>query len=54
MKAEKPLRTPEEQPEITSETVIPDEKQKRLDELIEKFHRDNPAKNPPKTYRGVY
>lgn len=49
-----PLRTPEEQPETRDEAIAPDEKKKRLDELIEKFNRDNPAKNPKKTYRGVY
>ncbi len=48
------LRTPEEQPENRDGDAVPDEKSKKLDELIEKFNRDNPAKNPKRTYRGVY
>ncbi len=53
MKDEKPLRTPEEQNESGDGAVATDEKTKRLDELIEKFNRDNPKKNPQKA-RGVY
>lgn len=48
------LRTPEERPEHRNGDVTPDDKKKKLDELIEKFNRDNPAKNPKRTYRGVY
>lgn len=48
------LQTPEEQPESSDGDVAMDEKKKKLDELIEKFNRDNPAKNPKRTYRGVY
>ncbi len=49
------LRKPDEQPEGRNGDVIPDDdKKKKLDALIEKFNRDNPAKNPKRTFRGVY
>ena len=48
------LRIPEEQSEARDAAAAPDEKKKSIDELIEQFNRDNPAKNPKKTYRGVY
>lgn len=54
MKDMKTLRTPEEQPENREGAVVSDEKKKSLDELIEQFNRDNTAKNPKRTYRGVY
>ena len=54
MEEVKPLRTTEERSETGDGAVVQDEKKKKLDELIEKFNRDNPGKNPKKTYRGVY
>lgn len=54
MEDAKPLQPTEEQSETRDGAVVQDEKKKRLDELIEKFNRDNPGKNPKKSYRGVY
>lgn len=44
----------EDQPEALSEVASADKKKKNIDEMIEEFKRDNPAKNQKRTYRGVF
>lgn len=46
--------TPEDQPESLSEAASTDNKKKSIDEMIEEFNRDNPARNTKKLYRGVF
>lgn len=45
---------PEAQPEISSEVASTDNKKKSIDEMLEEFNRNNPAKNQRKLYRGVF
>ena len=51
---EKTEYTPKGPTEILSEIPSSDKKKKNIDEMIEEFNRDNPAKNSKKIYRGVF
>ena len=46
--------TSKELPEILNDAASLDNKKKSIDEMIEEFKRDNPAKNQKKIYRGVF